>query len=193
MCRHSCHRGFRECFSGSGRLSLCGYQQCLCTSPPLDYRYGWDLGSAHHQAMVDGSFLDLAIASWYSPKCTPWSNAACTSSQASIETRRKDEAPTLQWIAGKLDAADAAEAHTLEQPRGSQMFTQSCLASSLVSSKVSTVILDQCQYGAVLHEKGKGKIPIRKSTELRSVGIQFSDAMKKRCMGKQACPNHQIL
>ena len=99
----------------------------------------------------------------------------------------------LQWIAGKFDAADPAVAHMLEQPTGSQMFTESCLASSLVSSKMSTAVLDQCQYGAVLHEKGKGKMPIRKSTELRSVGLHLSAAMSKRCRGNQACPKHQPL
>ena len=54
--------GFRELFSGSGRLSLAGYKQLLCISPPFDHRYGWDLRVAQHQNMIDNSFLDLAIA-----------------------------------------------------------------------------------------------------------------------------------
>ena len=197
-CNHIGHRrfrcGFRECFSGSGRLSFTGYLQLLCIAPPLDYRYGWDLRSAQHQTMVDASFLDEASASWYSPKCSPW--IACSGWRASRQTvgmKRKHEAPTLKWIANKFAGKGSAKAQIIEQPSRSQMFTASCLASSPVGSEISTTMMDQCQYGAVLEEKNKGKIPIQKTTKLRSVGIHFSAAMRKRCRGNQACPQHQPL
>ena len=181
--------GFREHFSGSGRLSLCSYQQCLCISPPLDHRYGWDLGVAQHQNMIDNSFLDSAIVNWYSPKCTPWViSSSWKASRASIETKRKDEAPTLQWIARKLQSARTPVAHTIEQPAGSQMFTESVLASSLVSCNMSIAVLDQCQYGAV-----QGNMPIQKCTVLRSAGIHLFAALDKRCTGINKCPKHQTL
>lgn len=101
----------RECFSGSGRLSLCGHNKHLSVAPPLDYRYGFDLGCMQHQKMTDNSIVDYALVSWYAPKCTHWSPSCWRAGKDTIEAKRKDEEPTLHWIASKFKVAESDKYH----------------------------------------------------------------------------------
>ena len=63
-----------EWMSGSGRLSSEARGRHISHLPPVDYRYGHNLGHSHHQMIaLFVLFVFPVEVLWSSPTCTPWS------------------------------------------------------------------------------------------------------------------------
>ena len=104
MARHGHVPGARvhlwEWMSGSGRLSTMARDRAISHLPPLDYRYGHNLGHWHHQITALFTLLIFPVeVLWSSPTCTPWSANTRQWQPEVRETQRQQESLTLQFLA----------------------------------------------------------------------------------------------
>ena len=89
-----------EWMSGSGRLSATARDRHISHLPPLDYRYGHNLGHWHHQiTALFVLFIFPIEVLWSSPTCTPWSANARQWQAETREAQHQQESLTLQFLA----------------------------------------------------------------------------------------------
>ena len=88
-----------EFMAGSGRLSATARAQKITHLPPLDYRWGVNLGHWWHQVVVLWQLLVFPVdVAWGSPTCTPWGANARQWPQEQRTQQRDQESLTLQFL-----------------------------------------------------------------------------------------------
>ena len=190
--RRSKDRGLRfqfwEWCSGSGRLSLLLLTAHLIVGFPVDFRYGWDLGHAPHQQMLQRCWETFAPSHLFAaPSCTPWSIASSGKDPSARELERRSELPTLEFIHDSMMAQiDCHRGFTIEQPHGSAMLKDSPIARLLQQPGVKTVRFDQCMLGA----QDESQQPVKKATSFLT--NRRWRRVVKRCDGHRGKP-HGIL
>ena len=84
--------------AGSGRLSATARDQKLTHLPPLDYRWGINLGHWWHQLIVLWQLLLFPVdVLWASPTCTPWGSNARQWDAEERNQQRNQESLTLHF------------------------------------------------------------------------------------------------
>ena len=69
----------QEHFSGSSTLSYWAYRSDVAALFPTDMRYGWDLRRKEHQEIINTFYKAFRVlVKFFSPECTPWSQASTT-------------------------------------------------------------------------------------------------------------------
>ena len=89
----------REFMAGSGRLSATARAQDVSHQPPLDYRWGVNLGHWWHQLIILWQlFIYPVDCVWASPTCTPWGANARQWPEEERTQKRQQESLTLQFL-----------------------------------------------------------------------------------------------
>ena len=177
-----------EWMSGSGRLSATARARGMSHLPPLDYRYGHNLGHWRHQlTALFCLFVFPVDVLWSSPTCTPWSVNARQWQAETRDAQRQEEALTLQFLAiACFVQLVLGRDFIIEQPKGSDLFEAygiKLLTGSESLVKIFTWIFDQCMLGAE-----SGGIPTKKRTQLAASFPFVQDP--PQCDGSHP---HQIL
>ena len=179
----SSHKGLRWHFhklcSGSGRLSLLLMLTGMIVGFPVDSRYGWDIGHAPHQALLQRCHATFDPEHIFgAPSCGPWS---CSSSSKDPHVRaadRQSEMPALHFLHETfLHQHNQGRGFTLEQPFSSAMFHHEPISHLVALEEVRKQRLDQCMHGAV----DELNMPIRKATAFLS--NRKYKVLLKRCDG----------
>ena len=159
---------FWEWMAGSGRLSATARRDGITHLPPLDYRWGVNLGHWWHQLTLLWTFfvypVDVLFAA---PTCTPWSSNSRQWSEKERQTQRSQEGLTLQFLTIVfLIQSLMGRAWILEQPAGSDMFRKSALRYLTGADPIQEnfkYVFDQCMLGA-----NSDGVPAKKKSEMRS-------------------------
>lgn len=175
----------QECMSGSGKLSLFVVKQNCFMMFPVDFRYGWDLGTpAHVKLLAHARSLPRPVVNFFSPNCTPWSKA---NRGANREEQRRLERSTLQWVNSECLALKArGYGAVVETPDGSALFQESPLSSLIGHDDVLIDKVDQCQHGC----KDSDNNSIRKRTLFARVNVGLSSKTVLLCGDKFRCQKH---
>ena len=89
-----------EWFAGSGRLSAAARASGVSHLPPLDYRWGVDLGEISTQIRVLWTFLVYGCEVLFAaPTCTPWGANARGWPSDKRTAQRTHQRPALQFLA----------------------------------------------------------------------------------------------
>ena len=150
---------FWEICSGSARLSLLALLSGLTVCFPVDMRYGWDIGYAPHQALLQRVHDELQPECLLgAPNCRPWSVSASTRDPEDTAREREEEQPALEFMQKIFRKQHARQKmYLLEQPWSSALWNH----LDLPGERQRT---DQCQFGATNEEDA----PILKPTGLLS-------------------------
>ena len=126
---------------------------------PVDMRYGWDIGYAPHQALLQRVHDELQPECLLgAPNCRPWSVSASTRDPEDTATEREEEQPALDFLQKIFRKQHARQKmYLLEQPWSSALWNH----LDLPGERQRT---DQCQFGAINEEDA----PILKPTGLLS-------------------------
>ena len=179
----SSHKGlrwrFQEMCSGSGRLSLLLMLTGMIVGFPVDYRYGWDIGHAPHQVLLQRCYSTFEPEHIFgAPSCGPWSCSSSSKDPHSRAADRQAEMPTLHFLSETfLRQCNHGRGFTLEQPFSSAMFHHEPISHLVALEEVRRQRLDQCMHGAV----DELNMPVRKATALLS-NRKFKVSLK-RCDG----------
>ena len=151
-----------EWCSGSGRLSLCLLMANLLVGPPIDYRYGWDISYAPHQALLQRCHDVFAPQHIFaSPSWDLWFPSTSAKDPQLRDSARREDLPALQFMSEVLLSQHMKDRGFLvEQPHSSKMFQESPLSKLGNHSEVKMFRCDQCMYGAQDEEQR----PLRKAT-----------------------------
>ena len=157
-----------EWMAGSGRLSATARTNEVTHLPPLDYRWGINLGHWYHQLIVLWYLLLFPVDVLFaSPTCTPWGSNARQWTTEERTRQRTQESLTLQFLAVVfLVQMLLGRAWMLEQPAGSDMFRASAMNVLIGNEgldKTYSHVFDQCMLGA----QSEGT-PVKKHTGLTS-------------------------
>ena len=154
--------------SGSATLSSSARARSISHLPPVDFRYGINVGFWSHQVTLLWALLVYPIdVLFWSPTCTPWSTNARQWPAAERERQRQHESLTLQFLALCCFVQMLlGRSYVGEQPAGSDLFDS--LPMSLVTGKDAhlphhSFIFDQCMIGAKMDGEH-----IKKRTRLES-------------------------
>jgi hypothetical protein len=91
-----------EMCSGSGRLSFLALCAGLSVMFPLDYRYGWDLGSPAHRRLIDEIEETFQPdVDFMSPSCRPWSISSVRRDLQQTQQEREEEMPVINYLKKK--------------------------------------------------------------------------------------------
>ena len=177
-----------EWMSGSGRLSATARARAMSHLPPLDYRYGHNLGHWHHQMIALFTLLVFPVeVLWSSPTCTPWSANARQWQPEVRHEQRQQEMLTLQFLGVACFIQLILGRHfVIENPHGSDLFEAHGLKAVAGKENVLDIIywiFDQCMLGA----KSGGKAT-KKRTKL-AASFRFK-AEAPQCDGSHT---HQLL
>eukprot|EP00439_Symbiodinium_sp_Y106_P046224 s1424_g5.t2 len=177
-----------EWFSGSGRLSSCLLMANMLVRPPTDYRYGWDIGHAPHQALLQRCHEAFAPAHLFSsPSWNSWTTSTAPKDLGIREIERRQELPALQYLSEICLAQHQLDrGFAVEQPAGSSMAKESPLSHLSDHSGVRTSRFDQCMFGA----QDEAQAPLRKATCLLS--IRWWHKVMKRCGGHHGKAHGQL-
>ncbi|CAE7923876.1 unnamed protein product, partial [Symbiodinium necroappetens] len=176
-----------EWFSGSGRLSLCLLMANMIVGPPIDYRYGWDVAHAPHQALLQRCHEVLAPAHLFaSPSWSSWMTATNKDPELR-ELDRRPELPAIQYLTETcLIQRQMDCGFTVEQPAGSSLLKESPLRRLCDHSGIKTVRFDQCMFGA----QDEAQLPLRKATCLLT--NRRWHKVIKRCGGHRGKSHGQV-
>ena len=159
-----------EWFAGSGRLSAAARASGVSHLPPLDYRWGVDLGEISTQIRVLWTFLVYGCEVLFAaPACTPWGANARGWPSDKRTAQRTHQRPALQFLAAVCVLQQLlGRTYIIENPKGSDSWRDSLSPLSHLVNPTSTgagvfTNLDQCAFGAQIQDR-----PIKKSTELLS-------------------------
>ena len=171
--RRGAHFHLWEMCSGSGRLSFLALCAGLSVMFPLDYRYGWDLGSPAHRRLIDEIEETFQPdVDFMSPSCRPWSISSVQRDLQQTQQEREEEMPVINYLKKKAkQQCQKKKGYIWEQPWSSAMWER------LQENPGHADRTDQCRFGAQ-DEVGN---PILKPT-----GLQSNLALKhcvKRCTG----------
>ena len=166
-----------EVFAGSGRLSSRCQDQRVSHMPPVDHRWGWDLGRVRDQLialwmLLCGGCKTLMTA----PTCTPWSSNAKGWNIEEKQQQRALERGTLCFLAVMcFIQVILGRAYLIENPSHSDIFHESPLDNIYrFALPYHEHHLDQCMYGAWMDEKR-----VKKSTTL--LGNTVFSGLEIRC------------
>ena len=158
----------RELMAGSGKLSATAREQGLTHQPPVDYRWGVNLGHWWHQVIIIWQLFVYPVdVLWASPTCTPWGANARQWPEEKRTQQRQQESLTLQFLTVLFFIQTLmGKAWMLEQPVGSDLTRASALSVLTGTDSLEKVypwVFDQCMLGA--HSQGE---PTKKRTQLQS-------------------------
>ena len=157
-----------EWMAGSGRLSSSARSREVTHLPPVDYRWGINLGHWYHQLVVLWNMLIFPVDVLYaSPTCTPWGSNARQWTYEERTSQRNSESLTLQFLAVAFFIQMLmGRAWVLEQPAGSDLIRASAMSTVIGNEDLGSTysfLFDQCMLGA--HSEG---VPTEKRTGLWS-------------------------
>ena len=116
--RRSAHFHLWEMCSGSGRLSFLALCAGLSVMFPLDYRYGWDLGSPAHRRLIDEIEETFQPdVDFMSPSCRPWSISSVRRDLQQTQQEREEEMPVINYLKKKAkQQCQRKKGYIWEQP-----------------------------------------------------------------------------
>ena len=89
-----------ELFSGSAALSARASREGIPHLPPIDFRYGWDLGRVRDQTLVLRTLLEHGVETLFAaPNCAPWGSQTRGLPGDVFAAKRKSEEPSLVFLA----------------------------------------------------------------------------------------------
>ena len=89
-----------EWCSGSSALTAEARKEQITHLPPVDYRYGWDIGRLRDQLLILRALLFIGVETLFSsPNCAPWGNHSRALRTDERETKRKAEDTSLTFLA----------------------------------------------------------------------------------------------
>ena len=89
-----------ETCSGTSALSTTARDSKVSHLPPIDYRFGWDLGRLSDQLMILHTLLFVGVGTFFtSPNCAPWGNHTRNLPPDVLQANRKFEEPCLMFLA----------------------------------------------------------------------------------------------
>ena len=157
-------RSMWETCAGSGKLSARARSRDVSHLPPVDYRWGWDLGRARDQLISLWLLLCCGCRTLFcSPTCTPWSANSKAWEADTREHQRGLENMSVQFVTVMcLLQAILGRWYMVENPTPSDIFRKSALGelqkNGLEHYQYS---LDQCMYGAEME-----RCAVKKATTL---------------------------
>ena len=116
---------------GSSRLlyTMTGLPFSAMVLFPIDLRYGWDIGYAKHQRLLDK--IDTAMKPFMTtlePRCKYWSRAGTRRDPVLTQELRTAEKPMLRYVAKHAISLTKDQRHALaENPLSSAMWKESPL------------------------------------------------------------------
>ncbi|CAK0791575.1 unnamed protein product, partial [Prorocentrum cordatum] len=140
----------QEHFSGSSTLSFWAWRCEFSVLFPTDMRCGWNLGLKERQDIISRFQKAIRIqVKFYTPECTPWSQASQTADPERKAANRSADLPALQWVSDEckntnLDGTD----YVIENPAKSAIWEESPLKGLQSDERMYNNICDQCQHGA---------------------------------------------
>ena len=154
---------------------------------PIDYRYGWDIGFAPHQKLLEKVRDALMPKIWFwAPDCRPWGQPGNRVDPHLRELQRADALPSLEWIFKQNTFQVTHHNYFInEYPAGSDIFRHSPLEQNQDLEGFRTgQMAHQCRYGAkTLDDDGQVR-PIKKPTRWdANISLRTSS---QRCRGKDS-------
>ena len=142
---------FWELCSGTASLSRQAQEDGLRVGPPIDFRYGWDLGYAPHQQLIlEGMFHGGPQVLVIEPDCRLWGHAGQSLNPELRAAQSVEEEDYLNFVVLLIFSQIARGKHwVVEQPARSELFTVGPFKAltDLQPSQVFWHKLHQCQYG----------------------------------------------
>lgn len=165
-----------EFYAGSGRLSAMARSRGLRVKQPLDHRWGHNLDIMPHQTAIMWNLVLVGTRFLFaSPTCTPWSANSRTWTSKLRTQRRAAETLTLQFLVLVVFIQCLlGRSFAVENPLGSDIWTNSPLKAVMGKNFGTKYTLDQCRFDAELEG-----VPIRKSTTIFS-NVDFAQ-LERRC------------
>ena len=165
----------RELMAGSGRLSATAREEGMTHQPPVDYRWGVNLGHWWHQVIICWQLFVYPVdVLWASPTCTPWGSNARQWPEEQRSKQRQQESLTLQFLTVLFFIQMVlGRVWMLEQPAGSDLFRASALQVLTGADALDQVfpwVFDQCMLGAQV-----GGQAVKKRTQISSNSKFHSD------------------
>ena len=119
-----------EWCAGSASLSKVALEEKVRHLPPVDYRYGWDVGRTQDQLVLLEGLLSNTIAELMaSPTCGPWGAHTRGLPADQLAAKRKLETDTLEFVAVCCILQHLRGlSYLLENSAFSDIFTKSPLA-----------------------------------------------------------------
>ena len=89
-----------EWCAGSASVSAAAKEKEVPHLPPVDFRYGWDIGrEADQVTLLIGLLENIVRELFASPNCAPWGNHTRGLQAAVLDAKRREEDEPLKFLA----------------------------------------------------------------------------------------------
>ncbi|CAK0817055.1 unnamed protein product, partial [Prorocentrum cordatum] len=173
----------QEHFSGSSTLSFWAWRCEFSVLFPTDMRWLEPRAEGTQDIITRFQKAIRIQVKFYTPECTPWSQASQTADPERKAANRSADLPALQWVSDEckntnLDGTD----YVIENPAKSAIWEESPLKGLQSDERMYNNICDQCQHGA---QDAEGT-PIQKRTKFMASFRMRRTAIQRQCVRPHA-------